>query len=195
MKLFKVTSLFALPLLLPVLLSGCGGAKEDTSTAAPAASQSADASADAAKPADAKAEAGKAETIAAAGLQFAAPTGWKVTNETGKPITVESPDGNTAIILSPVEASKLTASLADFRKTNKSSLKNYKEEAEVKDTINGMEHASQKQTGNDGESDKVTDIGYIKAKSPVVIMILSSKSAEAANAAGTQQILQSMKKA
>jgi len=185
--------MFVLSLLVPVMLSGCGGGSETSSTESPVAAKPDDA-----KPEDAKAE-GTVEIIDKAGLQLTVPKGWEFsTSHEEKIISIDHPDGSGLSIVVPnikeTKGSKeMLASLGDNRKEE---YKNYEQGEVETETINGMEYTFFTATGNTKESSLPTVIksGYIEGPKLVVTTIIMPKDQAEADAPIIDEILQSLEK-
>ena len=76
MKLLKVTMLFVLPLVVPMMLAGCGGSEPAGENKSSDSGSAPESQTTESKPAAAESTEGKTEKFAAAGIQFKAPAGW-----------------------------------------------------------------------------------------------------------------------
>ena len=188
MKLFKVTTIFVLPLLVPVLLSGCDGGGETKSEGSPVA----------AKPEDAKAESGIMETYKEAGLQFTLPKGWKATTTKvsgGSMRKIASPSDMAGILLMVPNGGDVRKFVANMRADNKKNFKNYKEGKEETQNINGLQYKYFPATGDDIDvGPTMFTTGYFQAGKPVCMMVIVPQAEEKALSPVIDEFMDSMKK-
>lgn len=180
MLLRKVAPLLILLLMLPALVTGCGGHVAEHTTSAGATTV--------------VTGAGGVQTIPDAGLQLTVPAGWSVSKPEDQ-LLINAPDGGVAVSFEVADPDQVAAAVADYKNTAQQRVQNLKETGGVrKDRLNGLERTTESGAGDTSSGPVTWRIDVVRARLPVVIFSMLTRNAEKADSAAYQSLLGSVKK-